>query len=256
MSATRDIVGKTAILPLVGREIAIIADEYADPEQGSGAVKITPAHDFNDFEVGRRHDLEMINIFDQHACINEMAPEAYRGLDRYIARKRIVEDLEAQGLVEKIDEHPHTMPYGDRSNVVIEPWLTEQWYVDAETLAKPAIEAVEQGATVFVPRNWEKTYFEWMRNIQPWCISRQLWWGHQIPAWYAPDGEIFVAHDEAEAHALAKEHYGKDTELQRDPDVLDTWFSSALWPFSTLGVARADAGTAALLQDRCARYRF
>ncbi|RME98362.1 MAG: valine--tRNA ligase, partial [Alphaproteobacteria bacterium] len=231
----KDVVGKTAILPLVGREIPIIADEYADPEQGSGAVKITPAHDFNDFEVGRRHDLEMINIFDEHACINENAPETYRGLDRYVARERIVEDMKAQGLLEKVEEHSHTLPYGDRSNVVIEPWLTEQWYVDAATLAKPAIEAVESGETVFVPRNWEKTYFEWMHNIQPWCISRQLWWGHQIPAWYGPDGEIFVAPDEAEAKALAREHYGEETALERDPDVLDTWFSSALWPFSTLG---------------------
>lgn len=231
----RDIVGKTAVLPLVGRAIPVIADEYADPEQGSGAVKITPAHDFNDFEVGRRHDLAMINIFDQHACINDNAPEAYRGLDRYVARKRIVADLKALGLVAEIEDHSHVMPYGDRSNVVIEPWLTEQWYVDAKTLAKPAIEAVERGQTVFVPRNWEKTYFEWMRNIQPWCISRQLWWGHQIPAWYGPDGEIFVAHDETEAKALAQDHYGDEQPLERDPDVLDTWFSSALWPFSTLG---------------------
>jgi valyl-tRNA synthetase len=231
----KDIIGKTVILPLVGREIPVVADDYADPEQGSGAVKITPAHDFNDFEVGRRHDLEMINIFDEHACINDNAPEAYRGLDRYVARKRIVEDLQEQGLVAEIEDHPHTMPYGDRSNVVIEPWLTEQWYVDAETLAKPAIEAVEKGDTVFVPANWEKTYFEWMRNIQPWCISRQLWWGHQIPAWYGPDGEVFVAHDVDEARDLARNHYGEDQPLERDPDVLDTWFSSALWPFSTLG---------------------
>ncbi|GBF25781.1 valine--tRNA ligase [bacterium MnTg02] len=231
----KNYVGKTCILPLVGREIPIIADDYADPEQGSGAVKITPAHDFNDFEVGRRHDLELINIFDEHAVLNENAPEAYQGLDRYEARKRVVADLEKEGLVEKIDDHAHTVPYGDRSNEVIEPWLTDQWYVDAETLARPAIKAVEDGDTVFVPKNWDKTYFEWMRNIQPWCISRQLWWGHQIPAWYGPDGEIFVAFDEAEANALAKKHYGGATKLKRDEDVLDTWFSSALWPFSTLG---------------------
>ena len=231
----KDIIGRTVILPLVGREIPIIADEYADPEQGSGAVKMTPAHDFNDFEVGRRHQLEMINIFDEHAKVNDNAPEAYRGLDRYDARTRVVADLEDAGLVEKIEEHTHVVPYGDRSNEVIEPWLTEQWYVDAGTLAKPAIEAVEKGETVFVPKNWEKTYFEWMRNIQPWCVSRQLWWGHQIPAWYGPDGEIFVARDEEEAAALAREHYGEDKPLERDPDVLDTWFSSALWPFSTLG---------------------
>ena len=231
----KDIVGKTVILPLVGREIPIVADEHADPEQGSGAVKITPAHDFNDFEVGRRHDLEMINIFDEHAHLNTEVPDAYRGLERYAARKLVVSELETQGLVEKIEDHAHMVPYGDRSNAAIEPWLTEQWYVDAETLAKPAIEAVEKGDTVFVPKNWEKTYFEWMRNIQPWCISRQLWWGHRIPAWYGPDGEIFVAHDEQEAKALASDHYGENKPLTRDPDVLDTWFSSALWPFSTLG---------------------
>ena len=231
----RDLVGKHAVLPLVGRRLPIVADEHADPEQGSGAVKITPAHDFNDFEVGRRQGLEIINILDRHACINDEAPEAYRGLDRYDARERILSDLEAQDLIETIEEHRHTLPYGDRSNEVIEPYLTEQWYVDAKTLAAPAIEAVERGETVFVPKNWEKTYFEWMRNIQPWCVSRQLWWGHQIPAWYGPDGEVFVALDEEEAKALAREHYGRDTELERDDDVLDTWFSSALWPFSTLG---------------------
>jgi len=230
-----DLIGKHVVLPLVGREIPIVADEHADPEQGSGAVKITPAHDFNDFEVGRRHDLPMINVLDAHAHINEEAPEKYRGLDRYEARKLIVADLEALGLLEKIEDHVHVIPHGDRSNVVIEPWLTDQWYVDAATLAKPAIEAVERGDTVFVPRNWEKTYFEWMRNIQPWCISRQLWWGHQIPAWYAPDGEVFVAGTEEEAYAAARAKYGDDVTLERDPDVLDTWFSSALWPFSTLG---------------------
>lgn len=231
----KHLIGHHVVLPLVGRKIPIIGDEHADPDQGSGAVKITPAHDFNDFEVGRRHDLPMINIFDKHACLNDNAPEKYRGMDRYAARKAVVADLEALGLLETIDDHVLMVPYGDRSNEVIEPWLTEQWYVDAKTLAHPAIEAVERGETVFVPRNWEKTYFEWMRNIQPWCISRQLWWGHQIPAWYGPDGEIFVAHDEAEAETLAAKHYGATTELARDPDVLDTWFSSALWPFSTLG---------------------
>mgnify|MGYP001319988150 CR=1 FL=1 len=231
----KHLIGHHVVLPLVGRKIPIIGDEHADPDQGSGAVKITPAHDFNDFEVGRRHDLPMINIFDKHACLNDNAPEKYRGMDRYAARKAVVADLEALGLLDTIDDHVLMVPYGDRSNEVIEPWLTEQWYVDAKTLAHPAIEAVERGETVFVPRNWEKTYFEWMRNIQPWCISRQLWWGHQIPAWYGPDGEIFVAHDEDEAQALAKKHYGATTELARDPDVLDTWFSSALWPFSTLG---------------------
>jgi valyl-tRNA synthetase len=228
-------IGKMVALPLTDREIPIIADEHADPEQGSGAVKITPAHDFNDFEVGRRNDLEMINILDQHACLNENVPEKYRGLERFEARKRIVADLEALELVEKIEPHLNKVPYGDRSHVVIEPWLTDQWYVNAEELAKDAIAAVEDGRTKFVPANWSKTYFEWMRNIQPWCISRQLWWGHQIPAWYGPDGEIFVAYDDDEAAKLAKKHYGKKVELTRDPDVLDTWFSSALWPFSTLG---------------------
>ena len=228
-------IGKTVVLPLVGREIPIVADEYADPEQGSGAVKITPAHDENDFEVGRRHDLPLINIFDQHGALNDNVPEAYRGLDRFEARKRVVADLEALELVEKIEPHVLKVPYGDRSNTIIEPWLTDQWYVDAATLAKPAIEAVEDGRTVFVPKNWEKTYFEWMRKIKPWCISRQLWWGHQIPAWYGPDGEIFVGFDEAEAADLANKHYGKTVELKRDEDVLDTWFSSGLWAFSTLG---------------------
>ncbi|MBI36341.1 MAG: valine--tRNA ligase [Alphaproteobacteria bacterium] len=230
-----DLVGKNVVLPLVGRTIKIVADEYADPEQGSGAVKITPAHDFNDFEVGRRHNLEQINIFDASGRINDNAPEIYRGMDRFEARKRIVSDIDALGLLEKIDAYEHTVPYGDRSDVVIEPWLTDQWYVDAATLAKPAIEAVEQGKTKFVPESWSKTYFEWLRNIQPWCISRQLWWGHQIPAWYGPEGEIYVELNEEDALEAAKTKYGKYVSLVRDEDVLDTWFSSALWPFSTLG---------------------
>lgn len=231
----KDLIGKYAILPLVGRRIPIVGDEHADPEQGSGAVKITPAHDFNDFEVGRRHNLEIINILDAEARLNDNVPEKYRGMDRFEARKQVVADLEAEGLLAQIDDHVHTVPYGDRGGVPVEPWLTDQWFADAATLAKPAIEAVEQGRTKFVPENWNKTYYEWMRNIQPWCISRQLWWGHQIPAWYGPDGEVFVEETEEEARAAAKTHYGKDAELTRDPDVLDTWFSSALWPFSTLG---------------------
>jgi valyl-tRNA synthetase len=231
----RDLVGKNCVLPLVGRVIPIVADGYADPEQGSGAVKITPAHDFNDFEVGKRHGLPMINILDTKGRLNDEVPQAYRGLDRFEARKRVVADIEAAGLLEKIDDHLHTVPYGDRGGVPIEPYLTDQWYVNAAELAKPAIAAVEQGRTRFVPENWSKTYFEWMRNIQPWCVSRQLWWGHQIPAWYGPDGEIFVAMSEADALADAATHYGKTTPLVRDEDVLDTWFSSALWPFSTLG---------------------
>jgi valyl-tRNA synthetase len=231
----KDLVGKHAILPLVGRRIPIVADAYSDPEKGSGAVKITPAHDFNDFEVGRRHDLPLINILDEEARLNDEVPEAYRGLDRYEARKRVVADLEALGLVEKIEDHVHAVPHGDRGGVPIEPFLTEQWYLKAEVLAKPAIESVEQGRTVLLPKMAEGIFFEWMRNIQPWCISRQLWWGHQIPAWYGPDGTIFVDESEAEAKAAAENHYGEPVELRRETDVLDTWFSSALWPFSTLG---------------------
>ncbi len=231
----KDLIGKHVRLPLVGRLIPIVGDEYADPATGSGAVKITPAHDFNDFEVGKRCNLEAINILDRDARLNENVPEAYQGLDRYEARKKIVAELEALELLEKIEPHTHMVPHGDRSGVAIEPWLTDQWYVDAATLAKPAIEAVETGKTVFVPKQWENTYYEWMRNIQPWCISRQIWWGHQIPAWYGPDGTFFVEETEAAARAAAAKHYGSDVELTRDPDVLDTWFSSALWPFSTLG---------------------
>ncbi|MEZ5924549.1 MAG: valine--tRNA ligase [Hyphomicrobiaceae bacterium] len=263
------LVGKKVVLPLVGREIPIIADDYSDPEKGTGAVKITPAHDFNDFEVSSRHNLARINVLDAFARIDESAPDAYRGLDRFVAREKIVADMAALGLLAKIEPTTHTVPHGDRSGVPIEPWLTDQWYVDAKTLAKAAIAAVESGRTQFVPENWTKTYFEWMRNIEPWCISRQLWWGHQIPAWYGPDGEIFVAMSEAEAYEKAEAHYSgrKDPSspqreeddgegqrqspaqgavphlqgstrkftLTRDEDVLDTWFSSGLWAFSTLG---------------------
>ncbi len=230
-----DLVGQSVRLPLVGRLIPIVADEYADPLMGSGAVKITPAHDFNDFEVGRRHGLEIINIFDRDAHLNDAVPERYRGLERFAARKHVLADLEAAGLIEKIEDHTLMVPHHDRSGEVIEPWLTDQWFCNAGELAKPAIEAVESGRTRFVPRQWENTFFEWMRNIQPWCISRQLWWGHQIPAWYGPDGRVFVAESEAEAAAEAAAHYGSAVALTRDEDVLDTWFSSALWPFSTLG---------------------
>ena len=247
----KDVVGKNVLLPLVGRRIPIVADEYADPEQGSGAVKITPAHDFNDFEVGKRAKLRQINVFDVNAALLLEDNEDFlsdvpssaeltetlkmHGTDRFKARKQIIERMEAAGLLEQIEDHVHQVPHGDRGNVPIEPYLTEQWYVDAATLAKPAITAVEDGSTVFVPSNWEKTYFEWMNNIQPWCISRQLWWGHQIPAWYGPDGEIFVAETENLALTAAERHYGSRVSLKRDEDVLDTWFSSALWPFSTLG---------------------
>jgi valyl-tRNA synthetase len=230
-----NLVGKKVRLPIAGRLIPIVADEYADPEKGTGAVKITPGHDFNDFEVGRRQKLDIINVFDKDACLNENAPEAYRGLDRFKARDKVVAEMEALGLLDKVEDNAMTMPYGDRSGVVIEPWLMDQWYVNAAELAKPAIAAVEQGKTVFVPKHWENTYYEWMRNIQPWCVSRQLWWGHRIPAWYGPDGQVFVELSEEEAKAAAKKHYGKDVALDRETDVLDTWFSSALWPFSTLG---------------------
>jgi len=229
------LVGKNVILPIVERPIPIVADEYSDPEKGSGAMKITPAHDFNDFEVGRRHDLPMVSIFDIDANVNEEAPPQFRGMTREEARKAVVAEMDARGLLEKIEDNPMTVPYGDRSGVVIEPRLTDQWFVDAAVLAEPAIKAVEDGDIRFVPKQWENTYYDWMRNIQPWCISRQIWWGHQIPAWYGPDGEIFVEMTEEEAQAAADAHYGKSVEIVRDPDVLDTWFSSALWPFSTLG---------------------
>ena len=230
----RDLVGKHVVLPLVGRRIPIVADEYSDPEKGTGAVKITPAHDFNDFEVGRRRGLEAINILDPDGKLNEAVPATYRGLDRFAARERVVADLDAAGVLVKTEPYRYMVPFGDRSNTVIEPYLTDQWFCDAPTLAQEAIRAVEDGRTAFVPANWAATYFEWMRNIQPWCISRQLWWGHRIPAWYGPDGAVFVAEREAEAHAAARAHYGREVALEQDPDVLDTWFSSGLWPFSTL----------------------
>jgi valyl-tRNA synthetase len=231
----KHLIGKCVRLPIVGRPIPIIADDYADPEKGSGAVKITPAHDFNDFRVGQRHRLPMINVMDAQARMNDNAPPAYRGLDRFEARKRVVAEFETLGLLRGVETIRHAVPHGDRSGVVLEPYLTDQWYVDAKVLAKEAIKAVEDGRTVFEPRHWEKTYFEWMRNIEPWCVSRQLWWGHRIPAWYGPDGRIFVAETAEEAERSAREHYGRDEPLRQDEDVLDTWFSSALWPFSTLG---------------------
>ena len=282
----KNLVGKMVRLPIVNRLIPIVADDYADPEKGTGAVKITPAHDFNDFEVGKRNNLPMVNVLDHNACIiSDSAtgsalktataeddgvtvsqssdylagdigiPAHLQGLDRYEARDAIVKEMEGLGLLDKIEDNAMTQPYGDRSGVVIEPWLLDQWFVDAATLAKPAIAAVETGKTEFVPKNWEKTYFDWMRNIQPWCVSRQIWWGHQIPAWFGPDGTIFVEETEDEAVAAAQDRYGKTVVvaekpdaiaawdgaddktvvLYRDTDVLDTWFSSALWPFSTLG---------------------
>ncbi|MHB0950503.1 MAG: valine--tRNA ligase [Allorhizobium sp.] len=264
------IVGKHVILPIVGRKIPIVADEYPDPTAGTGAVKMTPAHDFNDFEVGKRAGLRAINVLTVEGNVaivgdedfleglspnreQEMVWGELEGMDRFAARKKIVEILEAEGLVDKIEPHKHMVPHGDRGGVPIEPRLTEQWYVDAKTLAAPAIESVKEGRTKFVPKNWEKTYFEWMENIQPWCVSRQLWWGHQIPAWYGPDGQVFVERTEEEALHAAIQHYiahegpwkawveeklenfAPGEILTRDEDVLDTWFSSALWPFSTLG---------------------
>src|SRR5690554_4663105 len=227
------LIGKFVELPLVGRRIPIVGDDYCDPEFGTGCVKITPAHDFNDYEVGQRHDLPLINVFDENAALNEQAPPAYRGLDRFAARERIVEDMRAQGLLDGIDDHVSMIPRGDRSGAVVEPFLTDQWYVRVKPLAEPAIEAVEQGRVRFVPENWSKTYFDWMHNIQDWCISRQLWWGHRIPAWYDDAGRIYVGRDEADARA--KNDLPADLPLRQDEDVLDTWFSSALWPFSTLG---------------------
>jgi valyl-tRNA synthetase len=231
----KHLIGKHAILPLVGRRVPIVGDEYSDPEKGSGAVKITPAHDFNDFEVGKRHNLEAISIFDKFARLNDNAPEKYRGLDRFEARKRIVADMETAGLLEKIEPHTHAVPYGDRGGVPVEPFLTEQWYADAKKLAESPLAAARDGRVTFIPERGREEFFRWMENIEPWCISRQLWWGHQIPAWYGPDRTLFVAESEGEARAEARKHYGRDVELERDPDVLDTWFSSALWPFSTLG---------------------
>lgn len=242
------LIGRNAVLPLVGRIIPIVGDDYADPEKGTGAVKITPAHDFNDFEVGKRHKLAVINILDGEARIlvaeNEAflagsAPDgetlALHGLDRFAARKAIVALMEQRGYLARIEPNTNTVPHGDRSDVVIEPWLTDQWYVDVKPLANRALKAVQDGRTKFTPENWTKVYYDWLENIEPWCVSRQLWWGHQIPAWYGPDGECFVAESEAAAQAKAIGHYGGAVQLTRDEDVLDTWFSSALWPFSTLG---------------------
>ena len=228
----QSMIGKTITLPLVGREIPIIADDYVDMEFGTGCVKITPAHDFNDYEMGKRHDLPMFNILTIDAAINDEVPEKYRGLDRYDARKQIVKELEELDLMDKIEPHKLMVPRGDRSGAVVEPYLTDQWYVKVEELAKPAIEAVENGSIKFVPDNWKNTYYEWMNNIQDWCISRQIWWGHRIPAWFDDEGKFYVGRSEEE---VRKKHNLGDIALRQDEDVLDTWFSSALWPFSTLG---------------------
>jgi valyl-tRNA synthetase len=229
----KSLVGKQLNLPLAGRTIPVIADSYVDATFGSGCVKITPAHDFNDYEVGQRHGLAQINIFTPDARLNENAPQRFRGLDRFEARKRVIAELEASGLIEKIEPHKLKVPRGDRTNAVIEPYLTDQWYVKIAPLAEPALKAVEEGRTRFVPENWTKTYYEWMRNIKDWCVSRQLWWGHRIPAWYDDTGKFYVGRDEAEVRR--KHSIAPSVTLTQDPDVLDTWFSSALWPFSTLG---------------------
>ncbi len=230
----KHLIGKSVELPLTGRRIPVIADEYVDREFGSGCVKITPAHDFNDYEVGKRHNLPLINIFHSDASI-DLPGTAYDGLDRFKARKQIVADLEAAGLLEKIQDHKLMVPRGDRTGAVVEPFLTDQWYVKVGPLAAESIKVVEEGRIKFVPENWTKTYYEWMHNIQDWCISRQIWWGHRIPAWYDADGNVYVARNAAEAHTQAKHRHGQDVPLEQDEDVLDTWFSSALWPFSTLG---------------------
>ena len=229
------LIGKTVILPLVGREIPIVGDDYSDPEKGTGAVKITPAHDFNDFEVGKRHNLAQINILDDFGQLNDAVPAAYRGLDRFVARKRVIADMEAAGLLHKVEAHTHVVPHGDRSGVPVEPYLTDQWYVNVKPLAEQAIAAVRSGKTKMLPANREQDFYRWMENIEPWCVSRQLWWGHQIPAWYGPGGDYVVARNETEAKMKARAKWGKEVPLKRDEDVLDTWFSSALWPFSTLG---------------------
>ncbi len=230
----KNLIGKFCNLPISNKKILIIADEYADPEKGSGAVKITPAHDFNDFEVGKRHDLEFINIFDENAKLNSNVPEEFQNLDRFEARKLILKKLDEMNLLVKEEKQQMVIPYGDRSGVVIEPWLTDQWFCDAKKLSVDPISAVRDNSSNFIPKQWENTFYNWMENIQPWCISRQLWWGHQIPAWYGPDNKYFVSETLKGAQNQAKEFYSKDVELRQDEDVLDTWFSSALWTFSTL----------------------
>lgn len=232
----KHLVGKFAIIPIINKRIPIVADAYAAPEKGTGAVKITPAHDFNDFEVGKRHDLEIINILSEDATLNSNVPNEYVGLDRFDARKKIIDQLKELDILVQIEKIKHKVPYSDRSGVIIEPYITDQWFIDVDKLAEPAIKAIESGETQFIPRHWENLYYEWMKNIRPWCISRQIWWGHRIPVWYGPDGKMFVCESAEKAYEAAKETYGDNRiKLVRDPNVLDTWFSSGMWPFSTLG---------------------
>jgi valyl-tRNA synthetase len=231
----KNFIGKRITIPIANRTVKIIADNYVSIEQGSGALKVTPAHDFNDFEIGKRHKLEFINILKKDGTLNNNVPKEFIGMDRFEARTKIVKLLKEKNLLEKTENIKNAVPYGDRSNSIIEPLLTEQWFADAKFLSKEAIQLVKKKKTNFFPENWSKTYFDWMNNIQPWCISRQLWWGHRIPAWYSKDKKIFVAENEIEAKKIAKKYYKKNVDLKRDNDVLDTWFSSALWPFATLG---------------------
>ena len=229
----QELIGRQVLVPLADRAVPVIADAYVDPAFGTGCLKVTPAHDFNDYDIGQRHQLALINIFTPRATLADTVPQRFRGLERFEARKRVLAELEAGGLIERVDKHRLVVPRGDRSGAVLEPYLTDQWFVKIAALAAPAIAAVEQGRTRFVPENWARTYFEWMRNIKDWCVSRQLWWGHRIPAWYDGDGNIYVGRDEAEVRT--RHRIGAGVALRQDEDVLDTWFSSALWPFSTLG---------------------
>ena len=250
----KHLVGQEIVLPIVGRRIPIIADDYVDPEFGTGCVKITPAHDFNDYDIGKRHDLPMYNILTDDAALNDEVPEAYRGMDRFDARKASSPSSKNLGCWRKIEDYVVKIPRGDRSHAVVEPYLTDQWYVKIEPLAKPAIEAVETGAFKFRPENWSKTYFDWMYNIQDWCISRQLWWGHRIPAWYDDDGNVYVGHSEDDVRE--KHELGTDVALRQDEDVLDTWFSSALWPFSTLGWPEKTKALDDFYPGQCAGHRL
>ena len=253
----KNLVGKFAIIPVVNRKIKIIEDYYADPEQGTGAVKITPAHDFNDYDVGKRNELEIISIFEKDGTINKNGIKSYVGLDRFEARKKIISELKSINVLEKVESIKNKVPYGDRSNTIIEPLLTEQWFVDAKTLSKKPIQTVKKKETTFFPQIWTKTFYQWMNNIEPWCISRQIWWGHRIPVWYGNDGKIFAAESEKDAERLATAFYKKKTyNLVQETDVLDTWFSSALWPFATLGWPKKKQSIRKILSNFSFSHRF